>query len=158
MPGFFDQSVEFLKGVGPQKAELLGQELGIFTFGDLLQHFPFRYEDRTKFYKIGQLQEQETMVQVIGTLTHYEMVGGPRKKRLVGYFSDETGQLELVWFQGAKWVQQKIRPGVSYIVFGKPARFGSTLSMAHPAVEVLTEKNQQGAHLQPVYPTTEKLK
>ncbi len=158
MPGFFDKSIEFLKGVGPQRAELLGKELGIFTYGDLIQHFPFRYEDRTKFYKIRELNEHMQLVQVIGEIRSFRMAGVGRKARLVGLFEDETGQMELVWFQGAKWVQQRLKAGVQYLVFGKPSRYGKILSMAHPEVEPVTANSQKGSHLQPVYPTTEKLK
>lgn len=158
MPGFFEKSIEFLKGVGPQRADLLGKELGIFTYGQLLQHFPFRYEDRTKFYKIRDLNENLPNVQVTGKIKSWNTVGMGRKQRLVGLFEDETGQMELVWFQGARWVQQKIKPGVPYVVFGKPSRYGAVISMAHPEMDLLTEKSAKGSYLQPVYPTTEKLK
>ncbi len=158
MPGFFDKPIEFLKGVGPQRAELLQKELSIFTFGDLLQHYPFRYEDKTKFYKIAELNESLPNVQVIGVLKRWETVGIGRKSRLVGKFEDETGNLDLVWFKGGKWVQQKVKLGGQYVVFGKPARYGSTFSMAHPEIEILSQSSQKGSYLQPVYPTTEKLK
>lgn len=158
MAGFFDKSIEYLKGVGPQRADLLGKELGIFTFGDLLQHYPFRYEDRTKFYRIREVNENLPNVQVKGVIKSWQIIGSGRKQRLVGVFEDDTGQMELVWFQGIKWVQQKVRPGVPYIAFGKPARYGATLSMAHPEIDILTEKTAKGSYLQPVYPTTEKLK
>jgi len=158
MPGFFDKPIEFLKGVGPQRAELLQKELSIFVFGDLLQHYPFRYEDKTKFYKIAELNESLPNVQVIGVLKRWETVGIGRKSRLVGKFEDETGQLDLVWFKGGKWVQQKVKLGGQYVVFGKPAQFGSSFSMAHPEIEILSQSSQKGSYLQPVYPTTEKLK
>ncbi len=158
MPGFFDRSIEFLKNVGPQRARLLESELDIFTYGDLIQYYPFRYEDRTKFYKVSELHEQMQFVQVIGEIKSFHMAGAGRKQRLIGKFTDDTGQMELVWFQGAKWIQQRLRIGVPYMVFGKPTRFGKTLNIAHPEVEVLTEAGKQGSYLQPVYPTTEKLK
>ncbi|RED98965.1 ATP-dependent DNA helicase RecG [Marinoscillum furvescens] len=158
MATFFERKIEFLKGVGPQRAELLQKELQIFTYADLLQHYPFRYEDRTKFYKISQVRENQPFIQVIGKFVRFQLAGAGRKQRLVGTFADETGTIELVWFQGIKWVQSRVAVGVPYIAFGKPARFGSKYSIAHPEIEPLTEKNKQGSYLQPVYHTSEKLK
>ncbi|MDW3196688.1 MAG: ATP-dependent DNA helicase RecG [Cytophagales bacterium] len=158
MAGFFSKSLEYLKGVGPQRAELLQKELDIMTYGDLLQHFPFRYEDRTKFYKIREVNEHMPYIQLIGQIIKMEMVGNPRKQRLVATLKDDTGQMELVWFQGIKWVKPKLKPGVNYVVFGKANRFGRNLNMAHPEVEIQTERSQQNTFLQPVYHTTEKLK
>src|SRR6187399_3041514 len=117
MAGFFTTSIEFLKGVGPQRAALLQKELKIFTFGDLIQHYPFRYEDRTKFYSVKEIDEELPYVQVIGKITRFEVIGLGFKKRLVGHFSDGSGSIELVWFQGIPWVQQKIKTGIEYVVF-----------------------------------------
>lgn len=158
MSTFFERSIEFLKGVGPQRADLLKKELNIFTYGNLIQHYPFRYEDRTKFYKINEISEELPFIQVIGQFRSFQSVGVGRKERLVGQFTDDTGSVELVWFQGASWVKSKLAVGVTYLVFGKPARYGSKYSIAHPEVEPLTEKNKLGGYLHPVYPTTEKLK
>ncbi|MBX2964860.1 MAG: ATP-dependent DNA helicase RecG [Cyclobacteriaceae bacterium] len=158
MPGFFDTPVEFLKGVGPQRAALLNKQLGIFAFGDLIQHYPFRYEDRTRFYTINELTEEMPFVQVKGTITKKEMIGVGPKKRLVAYFKDETGEMELVWFQGIKWMLEKTQPGVAYVAFGKPVKYGKRFSIAHPELEPLTEKNEKGGYLQPVYPITEVLR
>ena len=158
MASFFDTSIEFLKGVGPQRAALLQKELKIFTFGDLLQHYPFRYEDRTKFYTIKEVSEEMPYVQIKGKITRMEVVGGGFKKRLVGQFTDGTGTLELVWFQAVQWVIQKIKPGVEYVVFGKPNRFGKTLTIAHPEVEPVGTSTDKGGYLQPVYPLSEKLR
>ncbi|WP_258102909.1 ATP-dependent DNA helicase RecG [Marinoscillum sp. MHG1-6] len=158
MPGFFERSIEYLKGVGPQRAELLKKELQIFTFADLIEHYPFRYEDRTRFYQIREINENLSSAQIIGRFISFQTVGTGRKQRLVGIFADETGTIELVWFQGVKWVQSKLTIGQEYVVFGKPARFGQKYSIAHPEVELLTAGNKQGAYLQPVYNTTEKLK
>jgi ATP-dependent DNA helicase RecG len=155
---FFDTSLEFLKGVGPQRAALLQKELKLFTFGDLIQHYPFRYEDRTKFYSIREVNELMPYVQIKGKITDTEMIGGKQKKRLVGYFTDGQGEIELVWFQGINWVVNKIKPNVDYVVFGKPNRFGSKLSIAHPEIEPLTEKSEKGGYLQPIYPLSEKLR
>ncbi len=158
MASFFDTSIEFLKGVGPQRAALLQQELKIFTFGDLLQHYPFRYEDRTKFYSIKEVTEEMPYVQIVGKITRMEIVGGGFKKRLVGQFTDGTGTVELVWFQAVQWVLQKIKPGTEYVVFGKPNRFGKNLTIAHPEVEPLTMAGDKTGYLQPVYPLSEKLR
>ncbi len=158
MNSFFDRNIEYLKGVGPQKAELLNKELGIFKFRDLIQYYPFRYEDRTKFYKIRELNDGLPYVQLSGQFTNFQTIGMGRKQRLVGRFQDETGAVELVWFQGVKWVQKRLTIGVPYLVFGKPSRYGSKINIAHPEVEVLTEKNSKGSYLHPVYPVTEKLK
>lgn len=155
---YFDTSLEFLKGVGPQRAALLQKELGLHTFGDLLQHYPFRHEDRTRFYSIKEVQEGMPHVQVKGKITSLQVIGGGFKKRLVGVLTDGTGELELVWFQGINWALQKIKPQVEYVVFGKPNRFGAKLSVAHPEIEPLTSTNEKGGYLQPVYPVTEKLK
>lgn len=158
MSGFFDRGIEFLKGVGPQRAELLKKELQIFTFADLIEYFPFRYEDRTKFYKINQIDENLPFVQIIGKINGMQMVGAGHKQRLVAQFVDDTGTMELVWFQGAKWIQGKLRMGVDYVVFGKPARFGSVFNIAHPELDLLTESNTKSTFLRPVYHTSEKLK
>lgn len=158
MQGFFDTKIEFLKGVGPQKAALLNKELNIFTYGDLLQHYPFRYEDRTKFYPINSLNGTMPYVQIKGRIRNIEAAGPPRKRRLKAYLRDETGEIELVWFKGVQWVLQKLQPGVEYMVFGKPTAFGSKLNIAHPEFELLTHQNEDSSYLHPVYSTTEKLK
>lgn len=158
MANFFDSSLEFLKGVGPQRAALLQKELKLFTFGDLIQYFPFRHEDRTRFYKVNEVNDLMPHVQLKGKITDFEIIGGGFKKRLVGYFEDGSGGLELVWFQGINWVMQKIKPNMEYVVFGKPNRFGNKLSIAHPEIELLTAGNEKGGYLQPVYNVSEKLK
>lgn len=155
---FFDTSIEFLKGVGPQRAALLQKELNIFTFGDLIQHYPFRYEDRTRFYQIKEVNELMPSVQLKGRINEFEALGQGNRKRLVGYFTDGSGELELVWFQGINWVLQKIKVQQEYIVFGKPNRYGSTLSIAHPEIDIVTEKKEKGGYLQPVYSLSERLR
>jgi ATP-dependent DNA helicase RecG len=157
-PNFFETPIAYLKGVGPQRAALLQKELGIFTYGDLIQHYPFRHEDRTRFYPVAAVAEDMPAVQVKGKILRFEAVGSGYKKRLVGYFTDGTAELELVWFQGISWVLDKIKPGVEYVVFGKPSRYGSTISIAHPEVEPLTDRAAGASYLQPVYPLTEKLR
>jgi ATP-dependent DNA helicase RecG len=162
LAGFFDTSIEFLKGVGPQRAALLSKELSIFTFGDLLQYFPFRYEDRTKFYTVKEVKSDPALVgigiQVKGKITSMGIVGGGFKKRLVATFSDGTGDLELVWFQAIPWTLDKVKPNTEYVIFGKLSSFGNKLSLAHPEVDVISAKSEGAGFLQPVYPLTEKLK
>lgn len=158
MPSFFETSIEFLKGVGPQKAALIGKELGLFTYGDLIQHYPFRYEDRTKFHPIESVHGDMPFVQVKGKITKMETVGAGRKKRLVARFEDDTDSMELVWFKGIQWVTKKLKLGVDYIAFGKPAAYGRKVNIAHPEIEVLTTQNEKAGYLQPVYHTSEKMK
>lgn len=158
MPAFFDTPIEYLKGVGPQRAALLSKELGIVTFGDLIQHYPFRYEDRTRFYTIAELSDEMPFVQLKGTILNKELIGAGRRQRLVAQFGDSSGQIELVWFQGIKWIADKLKPGVPFIVFGKPNRYGSKLNIVHPEIEPVTARSEAGGFLQPVYPLTETLR
>ncbi|MDN5215644.1 ATP-dependent DNA helicase RecG [Fulvivirgaceae bacterium BMA12] len=158
MTGFFDNKIEFLKGVGPQRAALLNKELNIFTYADLIQYYPFRYEDRTKFYKIAEIREDMPFIQLKGKIRYMETVGHARRQRLVAYFGDDTGEIQLVWFKGLQWILKKLRTNIDYVVFGKPGRIGRNINIAHPEIEVLTEKNEAGGYLQPVYSTTETLK
>jgi ATP-dependent DNA helicase RecG len=158
LANFFDTSIEFLKGVGPQRAALLQKDLKIFTFGDLIQYYPFRYEDRTQFYTINQVNEEMPHVQLRGRISKMELIGGGFKKRLVGHFTDGTGEIELVWFQAINWTLEKIKPGIDYIVFGKPSRYGSKYSIAHPEIDAIAAKTEKAGFLQPVYSITEKLR
>ena len=158
MAGFFDTKIEFLKGVGPQKALLINKELSVFTFGDLIQHYPFRYEDRTKFHTISELDENMPFVQVKGKINRTETIGPPRKQRLVAYLSDGTGETELVWFKGVQWVKKRLNPGAEYVIFGKPSVFGSKINFAHPEIDLYTPGHEQSGYLQPVYPLTELLR
>jgi ATP-dependent DNA helicase RecG len=158
MPGFFETPIEYLKGVGPQRATLLNKELKIFTYADLIQHYPFRYEDRTKFYQIKELSDELPYVQVKGKIIKKELIGAGFKKRMSAQFSDGSGQLELVWFQGINWIAEKLKPGQDYVVFGKPTRFGNKYNIVHPELEPLTQGNEIGGSLYPVYPLTEKLR
>jgi ATP-dependent DNA helicase RecG len=158
MKAFFDTPIEFLKGVGPQRAAILNKELNVFTFGDLIQYYPFRYEDRTKFYSISEVNEELPFVQIKGSIIRKEIIGVGARKRLVAIFSDGKGELELVWFQGITWIQDKLAAGIPYVVFGKPNRYGSKISIAHPEVDVLTENLEKNTSLHPVYSLTEKLR
>ncbi|SIN99438.1 ATP-dependent DNA helicase RecG [Algoriphagus halophilus] len=158
MPGIFDTKIEFLRGVGPQRAALLNKELAIFTYGELIQHYPFRYEDRTRFFKIKELNPDVENVQVIAKIKKIELIGMGNKRRLVAQVFDETGEMEMTWFKGIQWVQKKLPAGAVYVFFGKPARFGNKWSIAHPEMEPLSSANEQRNNFQPVYSTTEKLR
>ncbi|RAW03174.1 ATP-dependent DNA helicase RecG [Pseudochryseolinea flava] len=158
MTGFFDTPIEYLKGVGPQRAALLNKELNIFTFGDLIQHYPFRYEDRTKFVTVKMLDDEMLNAQLKGTVKSIGEIASGKKKRLSVVMVDETGELELVWFQGIQWTKDRLKIGANYVVFGKPARYGSKWSIAHPDIEPVNPQNEKGLALHPVYPLTEKLR
>ena len=127
--------VEFLKGVGPQRAQLLKTELNIHTFEDLLQHFPFRYVDRSKFYSIAEVNDTVAYIQTKGLIIKTETLGEKRTKRFVATLKDHTGTIELVWFQGLKWVSELVKAGEQYVVFGKPTDFKGKFSFSHPEIE-----------------------
>lgn len=152
--------VAYLKGVGPQRADVLNKELGIFSYQDLIEHYPFRYIDRTKFYKIADLHADLPSAQVIGRVVSKSIVGEKRSKRLIVQFRDDTGNMELVWFQGITWADKLVQPGMVFIVFGKPAEFGGKVSIAHPELELFDPRARKAGNLtlQPVYSSTEKLK
>lgn len=158
MASIFETSIEFLKGVGPQKAQLLQQELQIFTYGDLLSHFPFRHEDRTAFYRIQELTDSGAFVQVNGRLRSLYRVGEGRKERLQGELIDGTGTLSLTWFQGISYLEKQLQVGGEYIVYGKPAVFQGHFQISHPEMDVLTPRNEDRGYFQAIYPLTEKLK
>jgi ATP-dependent DNA helicase RecG len=158
LSGIFDTKIEFLKGVGPQRAALINKELNIFTYGELIQHYPFRYEDRTKFFKICELTAELENVQVIAKIKQVEIIGLGGKRRLVAHVADETGEMEMTWFKGIQWVQPKLPAGATFIFYGKPALYGRKWSIAHPEMEPLSAANETRNNFQPVYSTTEKLK
>ena len=156
---FFNTRLEFLRTVGSlQRAQLLGKELGLFTYGDLIQRYPFRYLDRTQVYNVADLHEDLPYVQVKGMLRGKELVGEGPKQRLTAKVGDGTGELELVWFKGVKWVQQYTKNNQEYIVFGKPTMFNGRPQMAHPELEEVSEAKPGQSFLQPMYNTSEKLK
>ncbi len=153
------REIKFLPGVGPKRAELLNQELNIFTFEDLLYYFPYKYVDRSRFYTIREIHPDLPYIQVRGYFLKFEGAGDPRHRRLVGYFHDGTGTIETVWFQGIKWLQKALKPDHEYIIFGKPSLFNNKLNIVHPEVEdIRTFEANLASGLQPFYSTTEKLK
>lgn len=150
--------IEYLKGVGPARGELLRKELGIHKYGDLINLFPNRYIDRTRYYKINELQNTNAEVQIIGKIIHIKTVEQKKGKRLVATFIDDTGDMELVWFQGQKWIRENLKLNTVYVIFGKCTSFNGQFNMAHPEMELLAEHEQNlRSAMQPVYPSTEKL-
>jgi len=150
--------IDYLKGVGPNRADLLRSELGIQTYQDLINLFPNRYIDRTRYYKINQLQRNNAEVQIIGKLTGFKEVAQKRGKRLVANFIDDTGIMELVWFRGQKWIRESLKTGQTYVIFGKTNWFNGKFSMPHPEIELQTEHERHlRSAMQAIYPSTEKL-
>ena len=158
MSEFLEQDIKFLPGVGPQRAELLKKELKIFTFNDLLYYFPYKYIDRTKFYKVSELTSNMPYVQLKGNIIRFEISGEGARQRLIALFRDESGVMELLWFQGIKWVKENIRPNVEYIVFGKPTVFSGKLNMVHPELEPADSKPISTGVFQAFYNTSEAMK
>ncbi|MFV0592174.1 MAG: ATP-dependent DNA helicase RecG [Draconibacterium sp.] len=159
MPDFLDQEIKFLPGVGPKRAEILSMELKIFTFRDLLYYYPYKYIDRTKFYKISEIHSQMPYIQVKGKIRAMETVGAGNKQRLSARFYDETGSIELIWFRAIKWQKENLKLNKEYIVFGKPSDFGGKISVVHPELETEEEKTLAPSGLfQGYYNTTENMK
>ncbi len=151
--------IEYLKGVGPSRGELLRKELGIHKYADLINFYPNRYIDRTRYYKINELQNNVAEVQIIGKIINVKTVEfGKGRKRLVATFVDDTGQMELVWFQGHKWVRESLKINEVNVIFGKCTSFNGMYNMAHPEIELLSEHEKSlRSAMQPVYPSTETL-
>ena len=158
MSSLLQTPIDYLKGVGTNRADLLRTELDIHTFQDLLNFFPFRYIDKTKYYKINELQRNSADVQVIGKITHIKTVEQKRGKRLVADFIDDTGKMELVWFRGHKWIKENLKLNTAYVIYGKVNHYNGTFSMPHPEMELYaTHKEEVKVAMQPVYSSTEKL-
>lgn len=150
--------IDYLKGVGPNRADLLRKELGIHTYQDLINLFPNRYIDRTQYYKISQLQQSNADVQVIGKIIEFKEIAQKHGKRLVATFQDDSGVMELVWFRGQKWIRESLKLNTTYVIFGKTNLFGGKFNMPHPELELLEEHEKSlRSAMQPIYPSTEKL-
>lgn len=152
------RDIKYLPGVGPQRASLLAKELNIVSFKDLLYYFPYKYVDRSRIYTIREIDGNMPYIQLRGQFLSFETFGEGRQRRLVGHFSDGTGVMDAVWFQGLKFVMGKIKAGVEYIIFGKPTVFGGRINVAHPDVDEADELTVGNMGLQPYYNTTEKMK
>lgn len=156
---FLDSPIGYLKGIGPQRAETLNKELSIFTYRDLLTHYPFRYIDRTQFQSVREITEDGVYYQLRGQIESLDVIGDKRTKRLVARFRDASGVIELVWFQGYKWMADKLKLHTEYVVYGKVTLFMGRFNMAHPDIEIVTQEllvNQSA--FQSVYHSSEKLK
>ena len=150
--------IEFLKGVGPNRAKLIKNELKISNFKDLLFQFPYRYVDKTKYHKISEINSNNSEIQLIGEIKDLKEVGIGSKKRLVADFRDNTGIIQLVWFKTNKWLIESIKLNKTYIVFGKINDFKGNLSIPHPELEIYNEINlKKRMSLFAVYPSTENL-
>tara|TARA_B100001142_G_scaffold304180_1_gene332069 strand:+ start:12192 stop:14291 length:2100 start_codon:yes stop_codon:yes gene_type:complete len=153
-----DTNIEFLKGVGPKRSLLLNQELKIFSFFDLLNFFPFRYVDRSKFYSIRQITVFDVEIQVIGLVKNMQIIGVGKKKRLVVNFVDKTGLISLIFFRRITWIQKNIKIGGRYLIFGRPNKYHDSISFVHPEMELITSSTTNISYsLYPVYHSSEKL-
>ena len=132
--------IEYLKGVGPVRSELLKKELRIFTYEDLLFHFPFRYVDKSNIYKISEIKDSLTQIQFKGKIIKVEEKGQKKSKRLIAHFKDSSGTIELIWFKSVRWIKQNLSLDKEYIVFGKPSFFANKPSLVHPELDVIDEK------------------
>jgi len=157
--GFLDTSIEYLKGVGPKRAALLKSEINIHTFDDLLQYYPFRYIDKSKIHKVAEITPDQIYVQLKGHITNLHTAGKPRARRLTAILTDSTGSIELVWFKGFKWLENRFKPGVEYRVFGKPSLFNNRINLVHPEIDLADEEDDGlNLRLQGHYSCTEKLR
>jgi len=153
-------NIKYLKGVGPKRAELLKEELKIESYEDMLYYFPYKYIDRSRIYKVREIDSSMSHIQLKGKILSLRETGEGRTRRLTAIFADDTGRIELLWFKGLKYVQNNLKPDVEYIVFGKPTLFNNFFTIAHPEMEIF-DKNKQGINifgLQPAYNTSEKMK
>ncbi len=156
---YLQTSIVYLKGVGTARAEMLQKELGIFTLTDLLFHFPYRHVDRSKIYQVKDITPEMPYIQLKGKITQFRTMGVKKAQRLVANFTDSSGTIELVWFQGAKWVQEAVKEGVEYMVFGKPSLFNGFYNMAHPSVDEVDSGGQKKyLHIMPLYNITERMR
>ena len=153
------QDIQYLPGVGPNRKKILGEELGIHTYGDLINTYPYKYVDRSKVYTVHELTGDMPFVQIVGKILSFETFQmGPRKERVVAHFSDGTGIMDLVWFQGGKYAKQTYQIGVDYIVFGKPTVFNNRINVTHPDIDRADSLELSTMGMQPYYSTTEKMK
>ena len=155
---FLNTSIDYLKGVGPNRSDILKKEFQIFTYDDLLNFFPFRYIDRTKFYKISEIQKSNADVQIIGRFTEIYYFKNIKSNRLIGTFSDGNQTIEIVWFKATKWIEKSIKLNTDYVLYGKPNWYLNKFSIAHPELDVFSEfKNKQVEGLLPIYSSNERV-
>jgi len=157
--GFLDTSIEYLKGVGPKRAAMLKSEINVQSFNDLLHYFPFRHIDKSKVHRISEINSDMTYVQLKGTISNLKAVGKHRAQRVTAILTDDSGRIELIWFKGFKWLEGKFKPGVDYLVFGKPAEYNGKFNIPHPEVDLPDETAEELEKvLQGHYSVTEKLR
>ena len=151
-------SIEYLKGVGPERARILREELKIVTFDDLFHFFPNRYIDRSQFHLINELPKNNSEVQIKGKITGIEILTQKKGKRMVARFEDKYGKMDLIWFRGYKWIRENLKLNQSYIIFGRLNWFKGYVSMPHPEMELEINFRKSIKKLfYPIYPSTEKL-
>ena len=154
-----EQEIKFLPGVGPKRAAILTQELKITTVAELIYYFPYKYIDRTKFYKIREINETLPFIQIKGVITSLETIGEGRSQRMVANFYDGENHMELVWFRGIKFVKATLKMNFPYVIFGKPTEFNGKWKLVHPELEeVVAETEKKEGYIQPFYNTSEKMK
>ncbi len=154
-----NQDIMYLPGVGPNRKKMLSKELGIETYGDLLEYYPYKYVDRSKVYTVHELTGDMPFVQVVGRILSFETFEmGPRKERVVAHFSDGTGIMDLVWFNGGKYAKQTYKIGTKYLVFGRPGVFNNRIQVQHPDIDLADKVELSTMGMQPYYNTTEKMK
>jgi ATP-dependent DNA helicase RecG len=158
MADFSQTDIKYLSGVGPKKAEILNKEIGVFSVEDLLYYFPYKYIDRSRIYFVHEIDGNMPYIQLKGRITAFETFGEGRKKRLVAHFTDGTGFIDLVWFQGARFIEDKYKVNLPYIIFGKPTMFGDKFNIAHPDIDPYINEEERPSGLMPYYNTTEKMK
>lgn len=158
MPDVSQTDIKYLPGVGPKRAEILNKEIDVFSVEDLLYYFPYRYVDRSRIYFVHEIDGNMPYIQLKGKITAFETFGEGRNKRLVGHFTDGTGFIDLVWFQGGKFITDKYKTHSPYIVFGKPTVFGDRFNIAHPEIDPFITEESRPTGLMPFYNTTEKMK
>ena len=159
MTDFLEQDITYLPGVGPTRKKMLGKELGIETFGDLLEYYPYKYVDRSRIYQVSELTGDMPFVQVVGHILSFETFEmGPRKERVVAHFTDGTGIMDLVWFNGGRYAKQNYKIGTDYLLFGRPSVYGNRIQVQHPDLDDASKVDTTAMGMQPYYNTTEKMK
>ena len=158
MNDILQTDIKFVSGVGPKRAEILNKEIDVFTLGDLLRYYPYRYIDRSRMYYIHEIDGTMPYIQLKGRITAFELLGEGRKRRLIAHFTDGTGFVDLIWFQGIRFAENKYKLNQEYIVFGKPTLFNNRWNIAHPEIDPFLDDSDRPEGLVAMYNTTEKMK
>ena len=158
MANLSQTDIKFLPGVGPKKAEVLNKEIDVFSVEDLLYYFPYKYIDKSRIYYVHEIDGNMPYIQLKGWITAFESVGEGRRKRIIAHFTDGTGFVDLIWFQGVRFIEGKYRTNTPYLIFGKPALFGQRFNIAHPDIDPYIYEKSRELGLMAYYNTTEKMK